>query len=116
MPKTVRTAAAAAAFTFFASAAAAEDVIIFARDYTASNDIAFDPISVDELNWLTGVDCAGEWVEYHFEVSGFGTSEVRLVVSGLASVSYDLTVTLTADGSGSVQTVPVGFTGGGLSG
>jgi len=107
------TAAALIALMLLASQAAAEDVTMLAADYTASHDIAFVPIGVDPGGMLIGLDYPGEWVEYHFSVSGFGTSRPFIAVRGDLGISYSMSMTVTARGSGLSQTVQFDFTGAG---
>lgn len=92
----------------------AEDILIYASDYTASHDISLAPIEVNLLGWLTGLDYPGEWVQYSFTASEFGTNRTQLAVRGAENVPYHLTLSFVADGSGTEQTMTFDFIGAGF--
>lgn len=96
--------------------ATAEDVVIPASSYTASNDIADRPITVDPYGWLHGLDCEGEWLEYHFDLLGFGVHSSSIRVKGTTGVDFYLRMELTGDVSQSIQIIHFNFTGSGFFG
>ncbi len=96
--------------------ATAEDVFIPASNYTAANDIAGLPITVDSYGWLHGLDCDGEWLEYHFDLLGFGVHSSRIIVKGTTGVDFNLRMELTGDESQSIQIIHFNFSGSGFVG
>jgi len=96
--------------------ASAEDVYITAPSYTASNNIADRPISVDSYGWLHGLDNTGEWVEYHFDLTGYGVHSSIIMVKGTLGVDFHLRMEITGDTSHSFQALDFNFTGSGFVG
>ena len=94
----------------------AEDVYIHAPNYTAVNDIADRPITVDSYGWLHGIDCEGEWLEYTFELTGFGTYSSSILVKGTLGTEFHLRMEITGNDSHFVQILDFNFTGSGFIG
>jgi hypothetical protein len=93
----------------------AEDIYIAAADTSASHNLSLNPITVVS-DWLRGIDCANEWVEYEFDLTGFGVNESRLTVMGADGVPFSIRMTVTGKASQSVQTTYFNFTGSGWYG
>ncbi len=96
--------------------ASAEDVFIAASSYTAANDIADRPITVDSYGWLHGLDHEGEWLEYHFDLLGFGVHSSSIMVKGTMGIEFHLRMEITGDISHSFQIIDFNFTGSGFVG
>ncbi len=98
---------------FYGDAGAA-GISIDATTYTDSLEIGGElPINRHIIGYLEGLDYPGEWVEYHFTVTGFGTCSSVIIVRGAEDIEYHLQMTLTADISGEEQTADFYFTGSG---
>lgn len=91
-------------------------MFIPAASYTAANDIADSPITVDSYGWLHGLDCEGEWLEYHFNLLGFGVHSSSITVKGTTGIDFNLRMELTGDVSNSTQIIHFNFTGSGFVG
>jgi hypothetical protein len=96
--------------------ATAEDMVIPAFSYTTTNDIAGNPITIDEYGWLHGLDCTGEWLEYHFDLVEFGVHSSNITVMGTTGVDFHLQMELSGDLSRSTQIIQFNFTGSGFVG
>jgi len=96
--------------------ATAEHVVIPGSSFTAANDIAGLPVTVDVLGWVHGLDCKDEWLEYHFDLLEFGVHSSSITVMGTTGVDFHLQIELTGDLSGSVQIIHYNFTGSGFVG
>lgn len=96
--------------------ASAEDVFIPASSYTAVNNIADRPITIDSSDWLHGLDCEGEWIEYHFDLLGFGVYSSGITVKGTLGYDFHLRMEITGDVSHSIQFIDFYFTGSGFVG
>jgi hypothetical protein len=99
-----------------AGSAVAQDVFITAPAYTASNNIGGRPLTTDSYGWVHGIDLNGEWLEYDFDLAGFGTHSARIVVKGEMGVEYRVRMELTGDVSHSIQVIDFDFTGAGFVG
>lgn len=99
-----------------AGAARGEDVTILCRNFTTRHDIGLAPIAVNAANWITGVDCPGEYLETSFTISGFGTDRCELIAMGALGLPYRVRMTLTGAWSGEVQTIDFDFVGAGYEG
>ena len=104
------------ALSFACPSATAEDMVIPASSYTATNNIAGSPITVDRYGWLHGLDCMGEWLEYHFDIVEFGVHSSNITVMGTTGVDFDLVMELTGDLSHSTRMIQFNFTGSGFVG
>ena len=93
-----------------------EDVYIHAPDYTAVNDIADRPITVDSYGWLHGIDCEGEWLEYAFELTSFGVHSSGMLVKGTMGTEFHLQMEITSNDSHFFQILDFNFTGSGFVG
>ena len=93
----------------------AEDVSIPAPEYTASYDISLAPIGIEAGTLLTGLDYPEEWVEYHFNISGFGIHHSRILLMGALNVPFSIRMTLTADVTHMVQQSSFEFVGTGFT-
>ena len=94
----------------------AEDVYIYAPAYTAVNNIADRPITIDSYGWLHGIDYEGEWLEYTFGLTSFGTHSSGILVKGAMGVEFHLQMEITGNGSHFVQILDFNFTGSGFTG
>lgn len=113
--KTRRSIVLLLAVLFVPGAAGAEDVVIFAKDYIDSHDIGLEPIGV-RSGWLVGLDYPGEWTEYQFSLSGFGTNRAELHAMGQLGIQFHIRIILTGAQSGNEQRVDFIFYGRGFSG
>lgn len=96
--------------------ASAENVHIMAAAYTAVNDIANRPITVDSEGWLHGIDCEGESLEYTFGLTVFGTHSSSIMVKGELDIDFHLQMEVTGSDSHFLQFVDFNFTGAGFLG
>jgi hypothetical protein len=96
--------------------ASAEDVYITAPSYTASNDISDRPITVDSYGWLHGIDKAGEWLEYEFDLTSYGIHSAVIMVKGTLGVDFHLQMEITGKTSHTFQMLDFNFTGSGFVG
>jgi hypothetical protein len=96
--------------------ASAEDVYIDATDYIQCQNIDLAPIAISPDSWLTGLDFEGEWVEYHFEISGFGVNSAELLVMGTTGVPFSIQMTVRGDVNPMSQVIFFNFTGTGFTG
>jgi len=94
----------------------AEDVYIPAQDYSAANDIADRPITVDSYGWLHGLDYTGEWLEYDFSLLSFGVHSSTLQIKGTMDVEFHLQLEITGNTTHSFQVIDFNFTGSGFVG
>ncbi len=94
--------------------ASSQDILLYASAYTNSLDIAGDPIGSNLIGWMTGLDYAGEWVEYAIDPQSYGTYEIRMAARGTEEVQYHLELTVTDIATGDEQMIPFDFTGAGF--
>lgn len=92
----------------------AKDIILDATQFTTSHDIALLPIGANPLGYLQGLDYPGEWTEYAFSITEFGTNSLRILAQGTESVVFHLHVTLSAVGTVDVQEFDITFAGAGF--
>ena len=97
------------------SEAGAKDIIIKADQFSDSHNEGLSPLLACGDGCLYGLDCNGDWVEYTFSMSEFGTHDTGLYVRGTLNVAFHLQMTLTAMDVIDVQTFDFNFTGGGFS-
>ncbi|MFH1754377.1 MAG: hypothetical protein ABIA59_01625 [Candidatus Latescibacterota bacterium] len=104
-------------FAMAPSGVIAETITIQAESFSAWNDLGFNPIQSTAAPacaggyMLTGIDMAGEWVEYQIDVAAFGSYTARMLCRGDFGVEYTFGVTLTGIPSGEVQNFTLRFTG-----
>jgi hypothetical protein len=98
-----------------AAPAGAEAVKIFASDTTACHNTGLLPIKIYD-GWLQGLDVAGEWVEYHFSISGFGVNASRITAMGTLGVPFNIRMMLTGENDYTMQSLDFNFIGAGFSG
>ena len=98
------------------SPASAEDVFIPAPSYSAVNNIAGRPITVDSYGWLHGIDYKGEWLEYNFELTIFGVHSSGILVKGTLGTEFHLRMEITGNDSHFLQSLDFNFTGSGFIG
>ena len=96
--------------------ASAEDVFIPAPSYSEVNNIAERPITVDSYGWLHGIDYEGEWLEYTFELTSFGTYSSGIRVKGTLGTEFHLQMEITGNDSHFLQKLDFNFTGSGFIG
>lgn len=86
--------------------------LIEAENYTDSYNLggfSIQPVSF----FLVGLDRAGEWTEYSYSASSFGTRSAVMLCRGYDALNYQLRLTLTPSGGGDAVTVDFEFTGAG---
>jgi hypothetical protein len=118
MMRTFKTLAAILSLTLLGLCppASAEDVYIYAPDYTAANDAAGIPLSVDAYGWLHGMDSEGEWLEYEFDLEVSGEHAVGLLVKGEMDVDFNLRMEVSGGSEPLVKVLDFNFTGTGFTG
>lgn len=97
---------------FMISPAGAADVSIQAENFTGSHNIGGALIS-PLASYLTGLDYTGEWTEYSYYISSFGTRSAALACRGYDGIAYHLRLTLTPAEGGIAEVVDFQFTGSG---
>ncbi|MDD3642269.1 MAG: hypothetical protein PHQ19_02250 [Candidatus Krumholzibacteria bacterium] len=93
-----------------------EDVTLLCRNFTTKHDIGLAPIAINAANWITGLDCPGEYIQTNFTIQGFGTDRCELIAMGAEGVPYRIVMTLTGVWSGEVQQIDFDFIGSGFEG
>ncbi|MFO7914607.1 MAG: hypothetical protein R6U43_02830 [Candidatus Krumholzibacteriales bacterium] len=94
------------------SGAEAAEVSIQAEYYIDSYNIDIDEIRPYGTE-LLGLSCAGEWTEYNYSISSFGTRSAVMYARGPEAMNYHLRLTLTPAGGGDPVSVDFQFTGSG---
>jgi hypothetical protein len=85
---------------------------IEAENFDAKYDIDIDAIRTYRGE-LLGLSYVGEWTEYAYSISAFGSRSAVMYARGLDGISYHVRLTLTPDDGGDAVTVDFQFTGSG---
>ncbi len=93
----------------------AVDVDVQAEDFTNSYNIEPEIIRADGGS-LLGLDYPGEWAEFHFAASTFGTYTVMLRCWGNANVPYHFHLAIMPVQGEDPQTIEISYIGKGFCG
>ena len=102
-----------------AAPAFAAQIVVEGENYTDFYDIAFNPIQLytsGSYITLMGPDYPGEWVEYTFTVSAYGSYAFSMICWGDYDVSYLFNVYITSNTSDQTQVITTDFEGSGCFG
>ena len=101
-----------AIISILASGAEGAEASIQAEYFVDSYDIDIDTIRPYGTE-LLGLSYSGEWTEYSYTISSFGTRSAVMYARGLDGIYYHLRLTLTPAGGGDPVNVDFEFTGSG---
>ena len=105
----------AAVALFAPCLASAASFTIQAENFAQSYNILPEDIA-GATGALTGLDAAGEWAQFQFYTSMFGTYSVAMRCWGTYNVPYKFNLVTIPAGGGSAQTIHLNFTGKGSCG
>ncbi|RJR29667.1 MAG: hypothetical protein C4574_03200 [Candidatus Latescibacterota bacterium] len=90
--------------------AGAVSVTLEAENFSRCHDVDFDPIRKVDTR-LHGLGAPGEWVEYDFSMSSFGTYAATLVCWGEIGVTYTMHLSYSDLEDTGLQTIAFTFAG-----